>query len=313
MDTREFKGLELAARAKIEWRKTYFYVPSSKHEGGYKVDAGATTCTCDDFELRQLPCKHIFACRIVKERNRGKPIEEMPEETVVELPVARPTYRQDWPNYNAAQVAEKGMFQELLADLCKGIPTGPQKTGRPRFPISDAVFSAVFKVYSQFSGRRFSTDLREAEEAKHIEKAPHYNSVFRVLEDANTTAVLKQLIIRSCLPLMQVETDFACDSPGFSTSKFARWFDHKWGVEKKKAEWVKCHIATGVKTNVITAVEITDAGDSPVFKQLMATTAVNFDVKEVSADKAYSSFANLELVEEMGGTPYVIVRQPGTG
>ena len=27
MDTREFKGLELAARAAIEWRKTYWYVP----------------------------------------------------------------------------------------------------------------------------------------------------------------------------------------------------------------------------------------------------------------------------------------------
>jgi transposase len=305
MDAREFKGLELAARAKIEWRQTYFYVPSSTKEGGYKVDAEATTCTCDDFELRQLPCKHIHGVRIVKERNRGKPVPETPDAEVVELPVIRPTYKQVWPAYNEAQKIEKEMFQDLLADLCQCIPEGPQKRGRPRFPLCDAIFSAVFKVYSQFSGRRFSTDLREAQEAGHIAEAPHYNSVFRVLEDANTTAILKQLIIRSSLPLMQIETEFACDSSGFSTSKFARWFDTKWGVEKKKAEWVKCHIATGVKTNVITAVEVSDSGDSPMFKQLMATTAQNFTVKEVSGDKAYSSFGNLELVEEMGGTPYV--------
>ena len=42
MDTREFKGLELAARAKIEQRNTYFYVPSASHEGGYKVNNDAT-------------------------------------------------------------------------------------------------------------------------------------------------------------------------------------------------------------------------------------------------------------------------------
>jgi hypothetical protein len=41
MDTREFKGLELAARAAIEQRKTYWYVPSAGHEGGYKVSSFA--------------------------------------------------------------------------------------------------------------------------------------------------------------------------------------------------------------------------------------------------------------------------------
>jgi transposase len=306
MDTREFKGLELAAKANIEWRKTYFYVPSSTYQGGYKVDAEATACTCDDFELRQQPCKHIHAVKFVKERNRGKPIPEMPDPETVAVPMIRPTYRQAWPAYNAAQVNEKAMFQKLLADLCKGVEWSPRGgPGRPRIPYDDAIFSAVFKVYSTFSGRRFSTDLREAKEAGHIEEAPHYNSVFRVLEDANTTPVLKQLVIQSSLPLKQVETEFACDSSGFSTSRFARWFDTKYGVNRKKADWVKCHISTGVKTNIVTAVEISDQHDSPVFKQLMATTAVNFEVKEVSADKAYSSFENLELIDEMKATPYI--------
>ena len=306
MDTREFKGLELAAKAKIEWRKTYFYVPSQSHKGGYKVDAEANTCTCEDFELRRQPCKHIYAARIVKERNRGKPIPEMPDEELVELPTKRPTYSQDWPAYNAAQTSEKRWFQELLADLCHTIPTGPQHTGRPRIPLCDAVFSAVFKVFSTVSGRRFSCDLAHAKEKGFIDIAPHYNSVFRAfLEDPNTTAILDRLIIQSSIPLRSVESNFAIDSSGFSTSRFLRWFDHKYGVDRKKAEWVKCHIITGVKTNVITAVEINDCGDSPMLKQLFVTTSQNFTIKELSGDKAYSSFANLEFLDDMRAVPYI--------
>lgn len=40
----------------------------------------------------------------------------------------------------------------------------------------------------------------------------------------------------------------------------------------------------------------------------MQSTACRFLVHEVSADKAYSSRANLELVERKGATPYIPVR-----
>lgn len=108
-------------------------------------------------------------------------------------------------------------------------------------------------------------------------------------------------------PLRAVETTFAPDSSGFSTSRFVRWYDEKYGVERSGKEWVKAHIMTGVKTNVVTAVEIHDknAGDCPQFAPLLGTTAQNFAVKEVAADKAYLSTANLEMVEAMGGTAYV--------
>ena len=75
MDTREFKGLELAARAAIEQQGNRWFVPSaSRPGGGNYVDYEGTICSCEDFELRQLPCKHIFAVRFVRERNRGKPL-----------------------------------------------------------------------------------------------------------------------------------------------------------------------------------------------------------------------------------------------
>lgn len=121
------------------------------------------------------------------------------------------------------------------------------------------------------------------------------------------TPVLIDLIQKSCLPLKAVETDFAVDSSGFSTSRFVRWFDEKYGVHRNGHDWVKAHIMAGVKTNIVSAIEIRhrDAGDAPLFKPLLETTLKNFDVKEVSGDGAYTTVKNIELAFEHGATPFL--------
>jgi transposase len=133
-------------------------------------------------------------------------------------------------------------------------------------------------------------------------------TVCAYLENPALTPILHSLIIQASLPLKTVETTFAPDSTGFSTSRFVRWYDEKYGVERSGHDWVKAHAICGTKTNVLTAVTIEgrDAGDSPQFKPLVETTvASGFNVKEVPADKAYLSHDNLELVEKLGGTAYV--------
>lgn len=47
-------------------------------------------------------------------------------------------------------------------------------------------------------------------------------------ENAALTPILHALVVRSSLPLRAVETTFAPDSTGFSTSRFVKWFDHKY-------------------------------------------------------------------------------------
>ena len=97
------------------------------------------------------------------------------------------------------------------------------------------LFCAAFKVYSGFSARRFMSDLREANERKYIDKVPHFNSVLNALESPDLRSVLTDMIEASALPLRAIETDFACDSSGFSTGRFERWFDHKWGKERPQS------------------------------------------------------------------------------
>ena len=116
---------------------------------------------------------------------------------------------------------EKATFQSLLHDLCSGIEEPEQQMGRPRISQADAIFAATFKVYSTFSGRRFTSDLNDALEKGHIARAAHYNSIFRCLKSPSTTLILKALIEQSSLPLRAVECDFAVDATGFASTRFA--------------------------------------------------------------------------------------------
>jgi transposase len=229
----------------------------------------------------------------------------------------RKTYPQDWPNYNAAQVNEHEHFHDLLADLCSTLPEPPRKPGRGRKPVTyrDGMFSAILKVYSLVSARRFSGELESAHERGYIERLPHYNTVLGVFDDSNVTPLLKGMIEASAIPLRTVETEFATDSTGFSTQKYAAWFDYKYNKMRTEAKWVKAHFTTGVKTNIVTAcnIDLQDTADSPQLPALTAKTAESFTIKEMSADKAYAGAENFAAVEKHGGQFFPMFKSNTTG
>ena len=140
------------------------------------------------------------------------------------------------------------------------------------------------------------TDLREAKARGYLAQLPHYNSVFRYLESPALTPYLYELISLSAAPLKAVETDFAVDSSGFSTGQFMRWLDVKHGERADRRQWLKLHLMIGVKTNVVTSVEVSDgyAHDYPYFKGLVDRTAdAGFKMQEVSVDKGYLGASNM--------------------
>jgi hypothetical protein len=304
MDLRELKGLELAARVKITCVNGIWYVPSQSGKGRYEVrlSPDPESCTCEDFQLRQKPCKHIYAARNVREREYGG------EQVVIDtdtLPIKK-TYKQDWPLYNKAQMTEFQRFLVLLHDLVGGVEEPPQpRTGRRRTLMADMVYASALKVYMTFASRRFAFALEWAKEKGYVsQRKMHPVSVCAFLESDLMTPVLQKLIVQSSLPLVPIETVFAPDSSGFSTSRYVRWYDEKYGVHRSGRAYVKTHIMTGAKTNIVTAVEI-GGGDSPQMKPLLEQTAKHFTIKEVPADKAYLSHDNLALIEGVGGTPFI--------
>ena len=62
MDARHARGIQLAQRGHIVKQTDGWQVLSQSGNGHYLVQLeNGPRCTCPDFELRQQPCKHIYA------------------------------------------------------------------------------------------------------------------------------------------------------------------------------------------------------------------------------------------------------------
>jgi transposase len=278
------------------------------------------TCTCPDYELRRLVCKHQEAVLFWLAWE-----ETVNEDTGrIELPKAprkpkRKTYPRNWPAYNAAQIEEKAHVEVLLKALCEGIEQPARKPGargRDAYSRRDAIFGCIMKVYTTFSGRRADTDISACAERGSIRRAYHPNTLFRAMEDPATTPILLRLIEESAAPLAEVENaagQFAQDSTGFSTVTYDRWFDQKHGKLRAEHAWVKLHIMVGTLTHVVTGAKVSNEADCPVLPELLATTAKTFQVKEVSADKAYLKKKNLKVIEAVGAVPFIPFKSNSVG
>ena len=183
IESRQQRGsLAIAAKCKINRiRGEEWAVPSTVTGFKYVVKVGPNfSCNCPDHELRKCKCKHVYAVEYVIEREQNSDGSTTVTETITAS--KRTTYGQDWTNYNKAQVNEKDQFQELMYDLCAGLADWPPGNGgSPTSPPRCVVFSAVFKVYSTVSGRRFYVRFYGMRQGKWIyfkTKFPHFNSIF---------------------------------------------------------------------------------------------------------------------------------------
>jgi len=310
---REGRGKLLFNSVKIVKTPNGWRVPSQSKINGrtylIKYKGHEPKCDCPDCTIRKKKCKHIYAVEFYIKNEISE------EGKVTQTKGVRVTYGQKWNAYDKSQTNEKIVFMKLLKDLTNFVKQPTYKFGRPTLPMSEMIFNSVMKIYSTFSLRRFMSDSKIAKEFGLIDNVPCYSSIGHFLQKKELTPMLIELIKTSASPLKDVETDFACDASGFSTSRFARWFDTKWGKEKKYRIWLKAHICSGVKTNIITSVEITEghSNDSPQLSSLVRQTVERFEVKEVSCDRAYSSKKNLQLIIDEGATPFIPFKSNANG
>jgi len=308
---REERGKLIFENGKIRQQDNFWVVGSQSSFKAYKVslEGHEPQCNCLDCKNRKTKCKHIFAVEFYIK----KQIDE--KGRLTETKGVKVTYSQNWSAYNKAQTNEKLIFMKLLKDLCENVEQPEYKFGRPTLPFSDMLFGSVMKVYTGFSLRRFMSDMKIAQEMGLVQIVPSYSTISNFMNREEIKVILDTLIKTSALPLREVETAFAIDSSGFSTSRFARWFDYKWGKEKKFKVWLKAHISTGVKTNIVTGVKITagTSNDSKEFKTLIEQTAENFNISEISGDKAYISKKNLEIARQYRAIPFIPFKSNVTG
>lgn len=310
--TREQRGQVLLKSVKIVKTPNGWRVPSQHGNGRtylVKYSKHEPKCSCPDCTMRRNKCKHIFAVEFFIKQEINE------EGKLKQTKGVKISYAQQWKAYDNAQTNEKLIFMKLLKDLCSNIEQPKYKFGRPTLPISDMLFASALKVYTTFSLRRFISDFKIAKEMNLVSSTCTYVNICYFMNKEELTPILKKLIQLSSSALKEVETDFAVDSSGFSTSRFARYFNYKWGKESKYRIWLKAHICSGVKTNIITSVEITEghSNDSPSLPRLVEETAKTFKVGEVSGDRAYSSRKNLQVIADVGAVPFIPFKKHVTG
>lgn len=95
MTTREERGLVIADTSKITCKGSTWFVPSQSSGGSYAVrlSPDRSTCTCADFELREMKCKHIFAVEITRKRYMNRDGSITIAQTVSATERKRLTYR----------------------------------------------------------------------------------------------------------------------------------------------------------------------------------------------------------------------------
>lgn len=307
VDAREERGRQIARSAQIKRVGRRWAVPSqSRASERYLVDIEGEICTCPDYDERRKACKHVHAVYYWVAWSSDVDADGTVTETIA---IKRKTYAQPcWRSYNASQTHEREYVERLLTALCAGIPQPARKPGpgRKPLPIADVVFAVVMKVFLAMSNRRAQSDLRDSAARGSVRTVGHFNTISNFLADAASTEILTSLIEESAAPLCTIENgQYAIDSTGFSTVTYDRWFDQKHGKLNARHPWVKLHIMCGTVTHAITSARVTSEGDCPQLPALLVNTMKHHDVHEVSADKAYSSVENHNVLDSFGVEAFI--------
>jgi Transposase len=202
----------------------------------------------------------------------------------------------NWSLYNKAQTNEIDLFEDFLYELVNTVEDEEKSIRRPKTPIQDLLYCAIQKTYTQLSLRRGYGISRRAAEDNKIGSVPGINAVSTFLNREDITPILRELLNLSASPMASIEENFAVDSSGFRTTTYSEWCKEKHRTGKKN-NWLKAHIITGVSTNVVADMIVTDghSADTKEFIPLVERTMETFDMNRVTADKGYLSRQNYDF------------------
>ena len=230
-------------------------------------------------------------------------------------PAPPPATAPDRAKYDAAQENETLHFIRLLWDLVSIVPPLEHERGRTPDDIQMVLYGLLHKVYTTMSGRRAHGGLKLVSAVMDLGEPIARSTLTAYMRNPLVTPILEHLIEMSAVPVSPLETSFSIDSSGFaSTIKDTTWAQYKWGNEETKKSftgtvWTKGHIMGGNRTNIVTAAyvthSLTESGDSPQLKKLLAITNRHFNIQRVQGDKAYSAAKNLKAIVKIGATPEI--------
>ncbi|KXB01989.1 hypothetical protein AKJ45_03790 [candidate division MSBL1 archaeon SCGC-AAA261F19] len=219
----------------------------------------------------------------------------------------------DWSKYDEAQINEikdmllsirdvvDGAVRELGLDEGKKVGRG-----RPPYPAGDLAKAVLLQQYFEVPNRAAVGFVDLFKEKLGIEQTFSYKTLERAYDDPHVAMILREVFKMTQEPAGEKEHNFAPDGTGIPATLKVNWArDSEDGENQYK--FLKMVAMMGTNYHPISAVEFPDnpaAHESPYFEPLLEETAANYSsIEGVSADAAYLSRDNCNLVEFAGGTP----------
>lgn len=215
--------------------------------------------------------------------------------------------------YNTIQENEFLNFFDYVRHISLMISN--EKAGRKKMRDTMTCL-LIWHKFPNFSARRARSFLLFLKKFKIINaNIPCFKTLCNYRAEPIIGNILDELIIESSKPLSVIEHDFATDATGIRTNLFSSWYSIRCQKEIRKRDHLTIHITTGVKSNIVTAlnVEIKSGKDNEIFREHVDKTAKNFDVHEFSGDGKYWCKENCRKVIEVGAKPYFKVWKNWSG
>lgn len=199
-------------------------------------------------------------------------------------------------------------MKRTLVSVIKELP--PPWEARPlgRRPHDPRVVAlcCILRVALRHTFESIESYLKKDQYLKRLvgtNRLPGHSVIHRGM-DRLSMPYIRRVLRKTVWRLRRAGMNVAVDATGFSITNRSMWFDIRIRKKNSRGECIKLHIAVDVDTGVIHSFSITGwrGGDSTEFPRLMKELP---DLGRVLGDGAYSSHANLRLVAEKGGVPYI--------
>lgn len=225
----------------------------------------------------------------------------------------------DWGSYDQAQVNEINDMLLLIRDAVEeaslrlGVDEMRSKgPGRPQNHPSDLAKAVLMQQYFQVSNRVAAGLVKLFQEKMRIDNAFSYKTIERAYEDPLVTLILKEVFSMTQEPVKDKEHGFSADGSGLPTSTKQNYENDCRG-EKAKRGYEKMIAMVGCTYKLFSAVAFADEPEeheSPYLETLLSETATHYQrIDLVTADAAYLSRDNCDLIAQAGAIPRIYPKQ----
>lgn len=220
-------------------------------------------------------------------------------------------YPRDESLYNIIQENEWFFFFQMLPELVYSVLGNVDfwlHVGRPPVKAYDILICLlIWRRFPNLSARSAKGFLQFLKHFGVIDvEIPCFKTLCNYQANPRIKYYLDRLIEVSSKPLKVIETCFATDMTGIRTNNFSSWFSIRTGKTIERRDHLAAHITTGVKSNIVTAVDscVKKGRDNEIMREHVDKTAKTFKIEEWSGDSMYWCRANCDKVVGVGGKPY---------